>query len=70
MTVALRIKAGGLLVLALAGLSLGAAASIGLIPVAPPAVMVPALAVVLAALMAVKVATVGSGLLVFAHERE
>jgi len=69
MTVALRVKAGGVLVLALFGLLLGAAAAIGMIPAAPPAVFAPALAVAVAALTAVKVAAVGGALLTYVKSR-
>jgi CHASE2 domain-containing sensor protein len=69
MTLALRVKAGGLLLLALAGLSMGAAAAAGVIPVTPPAVLAPALAVAVVALAAVKVAAVGGGILAYARPR-
>lgn len=69
MTVALRVKAGGVLLLALAGLSTGAAAALGLIPATPPALVAPALAVAMIALTAVKVAAVGGALLTYARSR-
>jgi hypothetical protein len=69
MTFALRVKAGGVLLLALAGLSIGAAAAAGAIPVAPPAVLGPALAAALVALTVVKVAAVGGGILTYVRSR-
>ena len=69
MTVALRVKAGGVLVLALAGLLMGAAAAVGMIPATPPSVLAPALAVAVAALTAVKVAAAGAALLAYVRSR-
>jgi hypothetical protein len=70
MTVALRLKVGGLLVLALAGLSMGAAAGVGLLPTAPPVLLDPALAAAAVALTVVKLAAVGGGVLALARGRE
>jgi hypothetical protein len=69
MTVALRVKAGGVLVLALAGLLMGAAAAIGMIPATPPSVLAPALAVAVAALTAVKAAAVAGAVLAYIRAR-
>ena len=69
MTVALRVKAGGVLVLALVGLLFGAAAAIGMIPATSPSLVAPALAVAVAVLTAVKVAAVGGALLTYARSR-
>ena len=69
MTFALRVKAGGVLLLALAGLSMGAAAAAGVIPVTPPAVLAPALAVAVASLTVVKLAAVGAAVLAYARSR-
>jgi len=70
MTIALRLKVGGLLVLTLAGLSMGAAAGVGLLPTAPPALLAPALAAAVLALTVVKVAAVGGGVLAYARKRD
>jgi len=56
--------------MALAGLLMGAAAAVGMIPTTPPSVLAPALAVAAAALTAVKVAAAGGALLTFARKRE
>jgi hypothetical protein len=69
MTFVLRVKVGGVLLLALAGLSLGAAAAVGMIPVTPPAVLAPALAAAVVALTVVKVAAVGGAVLSVARSR-
>jgi hypothetical protein len=69
MTVALRLKAGGVLLLALTGLSMGAAAALGTIPLTPPAVLAPALALMLVALTAVKVAALGGAVVAYARFR-
>jgi hypothetical protein len=69
MTFALRVKAGGVLLLALAGLSMGAAAAVGVIPVTPPAVLAPALALVLVALTVFKVTAVGGAVVAYARSR-
>jgi hypothetical protein len=57
------------LFLALAGLLMGAAAMVGVIPVAPPAVLAPALALGVAALTVVKVAAVSGAFLALARKR-
>jgi hypothetical protein len=69
MTVALRVKAGGVLVLALAGLLMGVAAAIGMIPATPSSVLAPALAVAVAALTAVKVAAVTGAVFAYLKTR-
>jgi hypothetical protein len=69
MTVALRVKAGGVLLLVLGALSMGAAAAIGVVPVTPPTVLAPALAVAVAALTAVKVAAVAGAVLAYVKAR-
>jgi hypothetical protein len=69
MTSVLRVKVGGVLLLALAGLSMGAAAAVGMIPVTPPAVLAPALAAAVVALTVVKVAAVGGAVLSVARSR-
>ena len=69
MTVALRVKAGGVLALALAGLLMGAAAAMGVIPATPPAIAAPALAAAVAVLTAVKVAAVGGALLTYVRSK-
>lgn len=55
--------------MALAGLLTGAAAAVGVIPVTPPAVLGPVLAVALVALTVVKVAAVGGGILTYVRSR-
>jgi hypothetical protein len=70
MTLALRLKAGGLLVLALAGLFMGAAAGVGLLPTAPPELLAPALAAAMLALTVAKLAAVGGGVVAFARKRD
>jgi hypothetical protein len=69
MTFVLRVKVGGVLLLALAGLSMAAAAAVGMIPITPPAVLAPALAAAVVALTAVKVAAVGGAVLSVARSR-
>jgi hypothetical protein len=69
MTWAMRIQAAGVLGLALALLLLGAAAALGVIPVAPPAVVAPVLEAVVATLTAVKVAAAGGALLAYTCAR-
>jgi hypothetical protein len=68
-TVALRVKTGGVLLLALAGLLMGAAAMVGVIPVTPPALLAPALALGVAGLTVVKVAAVGGAFVAYARSR-
>jgi hypothetical protein len=69
MTSALRVKVGGVLLLALVGLSLGAAAAVGVIPGTPPAALAQTLAVGVALLTAAKLAAAGGALLAFARSR-
>jgi hypothetical protein len=69
MTFVLRVKVGGVFLLALAGLSMGAAAAVGMIPVTPPSVLAPALAAAVVALTVVKVAAVGGAVLSVARSR-
>jgi hypothetical protein len=69
MTFVLRVKVGGVLLLALAGLSMGAAAAVGMVPATPPAALAPALAAMVVALTVVKVAAVGGAVLSVARSR-
>jgi hypothetical protein len=48
---------------------MGAAATVGVIPVTPPAVLAPALALVLVALTLFKVTAVGGAVLAYARSR-
>jgi hypothetical protein len=69
-TLALRLKVGGMLVLALAGLLVSAMGVISVIPVTPPALMVPAVAVFETAIVPVKVIAVAAALVAFLRSRD
>jgi hypothetical protein len=69
-TLALRLKVGGMLVLALAGLLVSAMGVISVIPVTPPALMAPAVAVFETAIVTVKVIAVAAALVAFLRSRD
>lgn len=70
MTVALRLKASGVLAMIVAGLLLGCAAATGLLPAAPPTFLAPAAAVLIGALTVVKFAAVATALVRCALTRD
>jgi len=69
MTRAMRLEAGGVVGLAIAGLMFGAAAVVGMVPANPPAAFAPAVAMLAGSLALLKVAVIAVAFVRYALPR-